>query len=101
MSIGAGPVAARIGNRQNGAGSSRRGFASMDSSKQREISSKGGQSVRPEDRSFAKDRELAVKAGRKGGENSRRGRRPSATTSAEATRDRDPATEAGVERSPT
>ena len=55
-------------------GTSNRGFASMDDDKQREIASKGGQSVKPEDRSFAKDPELAAEAGRKGGENSHRGR---------------------------
>lgn len=49
---------------------SNRGFASMDDDKQREIASKGGQSVKPEDRSFAKDPELAAEAGRKGGEHS-------------------------------
>ena len=52
---------------------SSRGFASMDEDKQREIASKGGQGVKPEDRSFAKDPELAAEAGRKGGENSHGG----------------------------
>ena len=47
---------------------SSRGFASMDEDKQREIASKGGQGVKPEDRSFAKDPELAAEAGRKGGQ---------------------------------
>ena len=42
----------------------------MDDDRQREIASKGGQSIRPEDRSFSKDHELAAEAGRKGGENS-------------------------------
>ena len=51
-----------------GSDTSSRGFASMDDDKQREIASKGGHSVKPEDRSFAKDHELAVEAGRKGGE---------------------------------
>ena len=51
-----------------GSNTSNRGFASMDDDKQREIASKGGYSVKPEDRSFAKDHELAVEAGRKGGE---------------------------------
>jgi general stress protein YciG len=68
--------------------SSNRGFASMDEKKQKEIASKGGKasggnfandprraaeagregghSVRPEERSFSKDRELASEAGRKG-----------------------------------
>ena len=49
---------------------SNRGFASMDDDKQREIASKGGQSVKPEDRSFSQDHELAAEAGRKGGEHS-------------------------------
>lgn len=44
-----------------------RGFASMDAEKQREIASKGGQSVAPENRSFSRDRKLAQKAGRMGG----------------------------------
>ena len=47
---------------------SNRGFASMDDDKQREIASKGGQSVPDEKRSYSQDRELAAEAGRKGGE---------------------------------
>jgi general stress protein YciG len=58
---------------QQGGGSSNRGFASMDPDKQREIASKGGQSVAPGDRSFAQDRELAAEAGRKGGQASHGG----------------------------
>ena len=46
---------------------SNRGFASMDSDRQREIASKGGKSVPAEKRSFSQDRELASEAGRKGG----------------------------------
>ena len=49
-------------------GTSNRGFASMDQAKQRAIASKGGQSVRPEKRSFSQDPQLAAQAGRKGGE---------------------------------
>jgi uncharacterized protein len=49
-------------------GTSNRGFASMDEDKQREIASKGGQSVPDEKRSFSQDRELAAEAGRKGGQ---------------------------------
>jgi len=56
-------------------GKSNRGFASMDENKQREIASKGGKSVPPEERSFSKDRDLASEAGKKGGENSHGGRR--------------------------
>jgi general stress protein YciG len=47
---------------------SNRGFASMDRTKQRQIASKGGQSVPPEKRSFSQDPQLAAQAGRKGGE---------------------------------
>ncbi len=50
-----------------------RGFASMDEKKQRDIASKGGQSVPGEERSFSQDRELAAEAGRKGGEHSHGG----------------------------
>lgn len=46
----------------------KRGFASMDEEKQREIASQGGKSVPPEERSFSKNRELAREAGKKGGE---------------------------------
>jgi len=56
-------------------GTSNRGFASMDPALQREIASKGGRSVPPEERSFSKDRALAAEAGRKGGEASHCGRR--------------------------
>jgi general stress protein YciG len=47
---------------------STRGFASMDSEKQREIARKGGQSVPDEKRSFSQNPELAARAGRKGGQ---------------------------------
>lgn len=47
-----------------------RGFASMDENKQRDIASKGGQSMPDEKRSFSQDRELASEAGRRGGESS-------------------------------
>lgn len=49
-------------------GKSRRGFASMDPEKQREIARKGGASVPADKRSFSQDRSLASNAGRKGGE---------------------------------
>jgi hypothetical protein len=45
----------------------RRGFAAMDPARRREIASKGGQSVKAENRSFSKNRELAATAGKKGG----------------------------------
>ena len=53
-----------------GRSTSKRGFASMSPEKQREIASKGGQSVPAEKRSFSQDRELASEAGRKGGQSS-------------------------------
>lgn len=57
---------AQTGNERTGA--SRRGFASMDPARQREIARKGGASVPAEKRSFSQDRSLAADAGRKGGE---------------------------------
>jgi general stress protein YciG len=62
-------------NKTGSSGTSNRGFASMDPALQREIASKGGRSVPPEERSFSKDRALAAEAGRKGGEASHGGRR--------------------------
>jgi len=55
-------------NRTQDQNTSGRGFASMDEDKQREIASKGGQSVSDDKRSFSQDRELASEAGRKGGQ---------------------------------
>lgn len=49
----------------------RRGFAAMDPERRREIARKGGASVAGENRSFAKNRDLAASAGRKGGEANR------------------------------
>ncbi len=51
-------------------GTSKRGFASMDPEKQREIARKGGISVPPEKRPFSQNRQLAAEAGRKGGKES-------------------------------
>ncbi|ALK07941.1 general stress protein [Blastochloris viridis] len=45
----------------------KRGFAAMDAQTRRAIARKGGQSVPPEKRVFAKDRSLATSAGQKGG----------------------------------
>ena len=47
----------------------RRGFASMDVAKRREIARMGGRSVPAEKRSFSRSPELAAEAGRKGGIN--------------------------------
>lgn len=57
----------------------RRGFAAMSPDRRREIARKGGASVPGEKRSFAKDRDLAASAGRKGGEASRGGGRVALT----------------------
>lgn len=45
----------------------KQGFASMDRKRARELQSKGGKSQRPDQRTFYKDRELARRAGEKGG----------------------------------
>lgn len=55
------------------ANTDKRGFASMDDDKQRDIASKGGSSVPAEKRSFSQDPELASEAGKKGGESSQGG----------------------------
>lgn len=49
----------------------RRGFAAMDPEKRRAIARQGGASVPAEKRSFAQDRDLAVRAGRAGGSSPR------------------------------
>lgn len=54
---------------------SRRGFASMDHDKQREIARKGGRSVPDEKRSFSQNHQLAAEAGRKGGHSAHTSRR--------------------------
>lgn len=56
-------------------GTSKRGFASMDPTRQREIARKGGSMVPAYKRSFSQNRELAREAGRKGGKTSRGGRK--------------------------
>ncbi len=45
-----------------------RGFASLSPEHRREIASKGGKALRPDQRSFYKDRKLAADAGRLGGQ---------------------------------
>lgn len=53
-----------------------RGFASMDEQERKNIASKGGQSQGAENNpgNFANDTQKASSAGKKGGQNSRRGR---------------------------
>ncbi len=50
---------------------SKRGFASMDPDRRREIAAKGGAAVPAAKRSFSKDISLAANAGRKGGSTAR------------------------------
>lgn len=57
-------------NDNNRTHNSGRGFAGMDPDRQREIAAKGGRSVPAEERSFAKNHQLAAEAGRRGGLNS-------------------------------
>jgi general stress protein YciG len=47
-----------------------RGFAKLSPERRREIARKGCQSVESQERAFARDRDLAARAGRKGGEKS-------------------------------
>ncbi len=47
----------------------RRGFATMDPTRRSELAKIGGASVNPANRSFSQNRDLAISAGRKGGEN--------------------------------
>jgi hypothetical protein len=61
----------------------KRGFACMDVEKRRLIAIKGGGSVKPENRSFARDRKLAMTAGKKGGLASRGGGRKARHPTAE------------------
>ncbi len=51
---------------------SKRGFGSMNPARQREIARMGGAAVAADRRSFSQNRELAVSAGRKGGQQLRR-----------------------------
>ncbi|QKK26882.1 general stress protein [Rhizobium hidalgonense] len=64
-------MANQSGN-QSGGDTSKRGFASMDDEKQKEIASKGGQASGG---NFKNDPERASEAGKKGGENSSGGNR--------------------------
>ena len=83
------------------ANNDKRGFGSMDEDKQREIASKGGQSVPAEKRSFSQDHDLASEAGRKGGEHSGGGNRQQQASGSERggsgnfANDRERASEAG------
>lgn len=46
-----------------------RGFATLSPERMKEIATKGGKSVKPENRSFSKNKELASAAGKIGGKN--------------------------------
>lgn len=52
----------------NNNGTSRRGFASMDEEKQREIASKGGKAAHEKGTAHEFDSQEAAEAGRKGGQ---------------------------------
>jgi general stress protein YciG len=54
--------------RKSTGGTSRRGFASMDAARQKEIASLGGKAVPNSKRSFSRNPGLAAEAGRKGGQ---------------------------------
>ena len=56
---------------------SKRGFASMDSDRQREIASKGGKASGG---NFRNDPERAAKAGQLGGKSSRKTKKPARST---------------------
>jgi general stress protein YciG len=58
---------------KSGSGTSKRGFASMDEDKQREIASKGGKAAHEKGTAHEFDSEEAREAGRKGGEASHGG----------------------------
>lgn len=51
---------------------SKRGFAGMTAERRRELAKKGGENVPAEKRGFARDRDLAARAGHKGGKKSRK-----------------------------
>lgn len=59
----------------NNNGTSRRGFASMDPEKQRQIASKGGRAAHEKGTAHEFSPEEAREAGRKGGQSSRGGSR--------------------------
>lgn len=55
-------------NENQNNGTSRRGFASMDEEKQREIASKGGKAAHEKGTAHEFDSQEAAEAGRKGGQ---------------------------------
>jgi general stress protein YciG len=55
-------------NTTAGGGSNRRGFASMDEDRQREIASKGGKAAHQKGTAHEFDSQEAAEAGRKGGQ---------------------------------
>lgn len=61
-------------NKQKQSGTSKRGFASMDPEKQRQIASKGGRAAHEKGTAHEFTSEEAAAAGRKGGLASGRGR---------------------------
>lgn len=63
-----------MSTKQQGSGTSKRGFASMDPEKQREIARKGGRAAHEKGTAHEFTSEEAAAAGRKGGQASGRGR---------------------------
>jgi general stress protein YciG len=57
----------KAANLEEGSMTSKRGFASMTPERRRQIASMGGKAVKPENRSFSRNRKLATESGRKGG----------------------------------
>lgn len=53
---------------------SKRGFASMTPERRRELAAKGGAALKPHQRTFSKNRDLASRAGTIGGERSAKSR---------------------------
>ena len=65
---GAGATGATNGSNGRGRGTSKRGFASMDPNRQREIASKGGRAAHAKGTAHEWSADEAREAGRKGGE---------------------------------
>lgn len=58
----------------------KRGFAMLDPEQRKAVAAAGGRAVKPHNRSFSQDRDLAAAAGKKGGTNGHGGGRPKKET---------------------
>lgn len=72
-----------MANNNNGGNTDKRGFASMDEDKQREIASQGGKAAHENGNAHEWDSEEARKAGQKGGKASHGGGQSESTDSEE------------------